>query len=402
MKTIKYIPVIMALLLAGCNKYDIKPEQANGFIKFYTNDATKPVTAFDVKETADGGFVAVGTKEDANGFNDIYLIKTDKYGNEESWSPVILGGENDDVGTSLQVVSDGYVILGYSKHPDSTNYDLYLVKYDLQGNPVWETRRKFEDYDVSSSNLIVTSSGSFLASGVRHRGTGSQQYLLAEFGMNGEYVGNELITPANPIDNIYLIETQDFYVICGTELAAGKNQINIIPCTKDFLNPTGGGYLKASGTLTGTCIQELSDGNLIISGTVQNITNGLNEIYLNKIAINSTSGGLEEIIGWDGYQRFAEPENAGSLSGNSIRIVNDNSYAIIGTRTITGNDDIILLFADASGLPVSRIIFGDDGFQQGISLELTGSDGGLILVGNNGAEDYSMMALVKTDAEGKL
>ena len=83
-------------------------------------------------------------------------------------------------------------------------------------------------------------------------------------------------------------------------------------------------------------------------------------------------------------------------------MVDNNSYAIVGTRTETGNDDIILLHSDAEGNEVSRRIFGDDGFQQGMSLELTGFDGGLILVGNNGSEDQSMMALVKTDASGNL
>ena len=112
MKSIKYIPLFLAILLAACNKYDILPEQAEGFIKFF-NSTTLTETAYDVKETADGGYVAIGTTSDEDGIRDLYLVKTDKYGNEESWSPVTIGGDYDDVGTSIQVVAEGYVVLGY-------------------------------------------------------------------------------------------------------------------------------------------------------------------------------------------------------------------------------------------------------------------------------------------------
>ena len=107
MRSIKYIPLFLALLLAACNKYDVQPEQAEKFIKFYASTLTE--VAYDVKETADGGFIAIGTTRGEDGARDLYLVKTDKYGNEETWSPAIIGGMHDDVGISTSLL---HLLLG--------------------------------------------------------------------------------------------------------------------------------------------------------------------------------------------------------------------------------------------------------------------------------------------------
>lgn len=395
MKTLRYLPVIIAILLAGCNKYDIQPEQAEGFIKFYTSNLTE--TALDVKETSDGGYVAVGSSTDENGMRDIYIIRTDKFGNEASWSPVMVGGDNDDVGTSIQVVSDGYVILGYSKQSDTTDYEMYLFKLDANGSVVWETRRGFLG-DVVTSNLVVTSDNQLIACAVRE----NQQYLLARFDANGVYDKPRTVTPANPISGACVIEAGNFYVVCGTEMVSGNSRINLFPIdSESFGLPAGGGYIPIPG-VTGSGIQELDNGDLLITGIIRNTGTGFDEIFLHKIRLDYVEGDIETVAGWEEHRSFNEPGDLVDLRANAVRIVNGNRYAIVGTRTETGNDDIILLFTDANGTEVSRTEFGDDGFQQGISLELTEADGGLIIVGNNGVEDNSMMALIKTDAEGKL
>ena len=107
----QYLLIFPALLLVACNKYDIQPEQAEGFIKFFSSTLTEQ--AYDVKETADGGYVMIGTTSDEEGLRDLYLVKTDKFGNEASWSPVIIGGVFDDVGASIQVEADGSDVPGF-------------------------------------------------------------------------------------------------------------------------------------------------------------------------------------------------------------------------------------------------------------------------------------------------
>lgn len=398
MRSLIYTPLLLALVLASCNKYDIQPEQAEGFIKFYSSTLSE--SAFDVKETSDGGYIAIGTTvEETSGLRDLYLVKTDQYGNEESWSPATIGGEFDDVGTSIQVVSDGYIILGYSKQTDSTEYDMYLVKTDLQGNVLWE-KWSGDASDERGTNLQITSAGEYLAAGIRYNPVlGSYSYKVKRFNASGDVIRDGTINVATggTLLDAYIIETANYFMICGTEQFNGKDEVKIIRVDPVSHRTDGSKSYAASGDLVGNCIQQLSDGSFVFVGTILNPQTGFSDIYINKITSE-----LGFVPGWESHKVLTSQGVQGNFSANGIRILNDNSYAIIGTRTITGNDDIILLHTDAAGNEVSRRIFGDDGFQQGISLEITGFDGGLILVGNNGSEDNSMMALVKTNAAGEL
>ncbi len=396
MRRIRSISLLPLLLLAACNNYDIKPEQAGGFIKFFSSNLSE--VAYDVKETADGGYVAIGTTVDGTtGLRDLYLVKTDKYGNEASWSPVILGGPYDDVGTSLQVVSDGFVILGYSTNSDTSEYDMYLVKTDLQGNLDWETRVTGDASDDRGYSLQITSSGEYLAAGITSYGAGDNQYKIVRFNTGGEVVQTPRSIPSGQenqfILSAYIIETASHFIICSTVELSQKKEIQLLQLNKDNYQLDNAQPFTATGDLSGSCIQELSDGNLLVCGTLQNTLTGLDEVYLNKLS-------PDLIPVWESPVTFSD-NNAG-LAGNSVRIFSDNEYAVLGTRTETGNQDMILLLTDGNGNEISRRVFGDAGFQQGVSLEVTGFDGGLILLGNNGAEDQSMMALVKTDASGAL
>lgn len=394
MRRIRSIFLLPLLLLAACNNYDIKPEQAGGFIKFFSSNLSE--VAYDVKETADGGYVAIGTTVDGTtGLRDLYLVKTDKYGNEASWSPVILGGPYDDVGTSLQVVSDGFVILGYSKNSDTSEYDMYLVKTDLQGNLDWETRVTGDASDDRGYSLLVSTAGEYLAAGIRRYGAGDSQYKIVRFNTGGMVMQTPrtINSGQTVIQGVDIIEIASHFIICSTVELNQMKQIQLLLINKDNYLVDDRKPFTATGDLSGSCIQELSDGNLLVCGTLQNTLTGLDEIYLNKLS-------PDLIPVWESPVTFGD-NNAG-LAGNSVRLFSDNEYAVLGNRTETGNQDMILLLADGNGNEISRRVFGDAGFQQGVSLEVTGFDGGLILLGNNGAEDQSMMALVKTDASGAL
>jgi hypothetical protein len=397
MRSLKlFAPVAMAILLVACNKYDIQPEQSGGFLKFYSSTLTE--TAYDVKQAADGGYVVLGTTTSENGKNDIYLVKTDPYGNEDSWSPAIIGGDYDDVGTSLQVVADGYIILGYSKLSDTSAYDMHIIKTDLQGEPVWENRTN-NPQDEQGLSLQVTSGGDYLAVGTIYNPTyGNQRYQVALFREGETSIQSRFINidPESSVTGAYIIEGQNNYFICGTERYRGTNGISLIQVDKNNLGAVNEKYFTSGGDLSGSCIQEFSDGSLLFSGTDIN-PQGFGSIYLNRV-----TAALESIQDWGNGKFYSETDDNTSLTGNAVRIISDDRFAIVGTRSETGNDDIILLHTDAAGIEVSLRIFGDEGFQQGISLEVTGSGDGLILVGNNGSEDNSMMALLRTDPTGKL
>ncbi len=87
-----------------------------------------------VIQTSKGGYALCGyTKSYGNGLNDIWLVKTD-YKGEIEWQKTF-GGRADDLGNSLEQCSDeGFVIAGETNSLGSGWNDIYVIKTNKNGN----------------------------------------------------------------------------------------------------------------------------------------------------------------------------------------------------------------------------------------------------------------------------
>ena len=92
---------------------------------------------FSLHETGDGGWIIVGqTFSFGHRSSDVYLLKVDQTGNLE-WEKA-LGGTGWEVGYSVWPAADGgYVVAGVMNYPGA-DYDIYVVKTDAFGEMLWE------------------------------------------------------------------------------------------------------------------------------------------------------------------------------------------------------------------------------------------------------------------------
>ena len=95
----------------------------------YFGDNTHSETGYSVVQTNDEGFLITGRKILHNtDLSDIFLIKTDRYGNF-LWTEIFRGELSDDRGyDACQTNDGGYIVIGYTNYYGSGGLDAWLIK----------------------------------------------------------------------------------------------------------------------------------------------------------------------------------------------------------------------------------------------------------------------------------
>ena len=125
-------------------------------------DTTLFQRGYSVIETQDGGYIIAGVMG-LMPIWDVYVIKTDSQG-DTLWTKTY-GGSSWDEGHSIQETQDeGYIIAGWTKSFGPGDSDVYLIKTDSLGTTLWENT-----YGSSGSEwghfVQVTSDGGYIVTG---------------------------------------------------------------------------------------------------------------------------------------------------------------------------------------------------------------------------------------------
>lgn len=110
------------------------------------------------RQTSDGGYIVTGDRD-----GDVYIIKTDSNG-DSTWTRTYGGSGIYDSGRSVQQTTDGgYIVGGYLQ--TSANYwDVYIIKTDEYGDSVWSLTVGGQ-YDEGCYSIQQTMDGGYIAVG---------------------------------------------------------------------------------------------------------------------------------------------------------------------------------------------------------------------------------------------
>ena len=242
-----------------------------------------------IQQTTDGGYIIVGFRYFSGPeYHDIWLIKTDSYGNME-WDKTF-DITTHNYGYSIQQTSDGgYIITGYIYFPEDQNFDIWLIKTDSIGNLLWDKKYGKTGYD-SGLSVKQTSDGGYILTGYTESyGVGNGDVWLIKTDPNGGEEWNR--TFGGPyFDEGWCVQqtTDEGYILTGrTEsFGAGNQDVWLIKTNSngdEEWNMTFGGTEFERGRF----VQQTNDGGYIITGLTESYGFGGSDVWLIKVATDN-------------------------------------------------------------------------------------------------------------------
>src|SRR5574344_1217863 len=221
-------------------KYDL-----NGNVAWEKSWGGTDVDSFDKSINVSDGYVVVGGSFSTDiegltnkGGEDGIIIKYDLSGNI-AWQKNY-GGESDDHFSSIISLSDGFIVVGYSSSANISgltnkgNEDGIIIKYDLNGDMVWQKNYGGSDYDdilnlieISSGFVVVGETCSTDIEGIDEDGTCSA--IIAKYDSNGDIVLQKNYIDINDDNFFYILENDDGYSVLGsTVIVKYDKNLNVI------------------------------------------------------------------------------------------------------------------------------------------------------------------------------
>jgi len=226
----------------GAGWYDVFLIKTNAFgnvqwAKTYRIYSGDDHYALFVQQTSDGGYIVAGEVEtyDPNWFvwgsKSILLIKTDAFGNVQ-WAKMYGGGSTvyEDL-CCIQQTSDGGYIFASKTRIASTSDDIFLIKTDANGNVQW-AKAFGGTVNAWASSVRQTSDGGYIVAGTTWSfGAGWGDIFLIKTDANGNVQWAKTYGGTNEDVAPSVQQTSDGgYIVAGytTSFGAGWGDIFLI------------------------------------------------------------------------------------------------------------------------------------------------------------------------------
>jgi len=364
----------------------------------------------DVQQTSDNGYIATGAScSYGDGSKDVYLLKTDKYGNI-IWFKTY-GGYGYDIGISVkQTMDGGYIITGSTSSYGAGTSDVYLIRTDEHGDTIW-TRTFGGTYDDAGYSVLENQDGSFIIVGntLSFTNNFSAVYII-KTDENGNLLWQKSYEKSGSSGAGGLHKIYRGYIIAGS---TGSSQSSMFYMLK--IKETGDTiwtktYAIPNCKVGARCIVVTPDNGFVLGGSIT-YSSGDADLCLMKTDSNGN------------YLWFNKYGGTGVQMGGNFCQTNDNGFVITGMTGDIGkgdygisdlnaepiifnrskekitNGNLILLKTNSSGDSLWSRTYGNNNNDFGNSIKAT-VDNGFIICGGMTTGSNQDLSLVKTDYLG--
>ena len=182
---------------------------------------------YSVQQTADGGYIVVGTTESFGaGSCDVFFIKTNASGYTERSRT--FGGVGDDEGYSVQQTADGgYIIVGLTSSFGSGSADIYLVKTNASGDTLWTRAYGGSRFDEGYA-VQQTPDGGYVVAGAVCLASDTEDVYLMRTNPSGDTLWTRTYGGSGCDEgNSLRVTTDGGYIIAGITESFGSRSADV-------------------------------------------------------------------------------------------------------------------------------------------------------------------------------
>jgi len=195
-------------------------------LRFYTKFGGNGIdVGYSGKPTLDKQYIVAGsTSSYGAGNTDVYLVKVDSMG-FPIWE-MFFGGFNNDVGKSvIQLADSGFVVAGFTNSFGAGGYDAYLVRTDKKGTLIWQKTFGGLDWDFAN-DLVLASDGNIIVCGnTSSFGSGKRDGLILKYDLAGNLLWQKIIGGIENEELRSVIKTND-NLLATVGLTESKGDVN--------------------------------------------------------------------------------------------------------------------------------------------------------------------------------
>lgn len=302
-------------------------------------------------------FITGRTNSYGVGYGDLYLAKFDTNGNllwNETW-----GGTGYDVSNGISVGASDVYILGFTDSMSATSYDVVLVKYDFSGKQLWNTTWCGINFDLGTG-VDVSTDGIYIVAYTNSIGEGGYDTLIAKYDFAGILLWNTTWGfPYADMGKSIAVAADGIFITGYTNsIELWNDKVFLLKYTKtgDLLwNITWGGAGRDYGESVAVDAE-----SVYITGSTNSFSGGDYDIFLVRYDFD---GNLIWNVTWGG------PNDD---SGNYVRVNNDGIYITGSTyvNATTGHDAVLLKY-DFDGTLNWTLMWGGNASDAGTGVVIT-------------------------------